>query len=628
MNLGIALRDGATLGAVVALLAGLGEVLGTIAGLLPAYQRGVTLGLSAYAIPLYGIIGLTGGAALGAVLWIAGVRSHMRPILVVHQGVGWFLALGAIILNESLRYQPTPTARLVILNGGLAVAGIGVGALLWGLERMCTRWRLRWLSLVPVVAVALSVAGLLSGTWLDGLSRSTGSTPPQTPAEPNVILIVMDTTRADHLSAYGYGRPTSPTIDRLAAEGARFETAMVPSSWTLPSVASLMTGLLPSAHGADHGYWFLDDDRLTLAEILRERGYATGGFVGGPFCKATFGLAQGFDTYDDALTPLVMNLALVRATAKLLNLEALTRHERRADQINDVILPWLQRNADRPFFLFINYFDPHDPYQPPNAYARRWASPDGLDGDIDRSGLIPRVVKGLAPPLTPTERSQLLGLYDGEIAFMDAQIGRLVETLARLGVLDRSILILTADHGESFGEHQLMTHGNALYEEQVRVPLIVRFPPRIRAGMVVPTPVHTLDILPTVLELLNTPPAATLPGRSLLPLLTSGRPRGERTLVAELRRGETWSRLSPRFNRDLVALRQGKWKYIASSSGTAELYNLHQDPAELDNRVQGEPELVGRFHREALRWMTRLDERGPRRAIDQSTREQLKALGY
>ncbi|MFQ5791817.1 MAG: sulfatase-like hydrolase/transferase, partial [Acidobacteriota bacterium] len=221
MNLTTAFRTGARLGAAVALVAGFLEVLGMVGGFVPAYQRGATLGLSAYAVVLYGLVGVVGGAALGGALWLAGVHSKIRPMLLALQGTGWFLAIGAIVLDQSLRYQPVPTAVVVVLNAGLVVAGIGVGTLLWAFERARGRWGLRRLGLIPVVTLALSVAGLLSETWFASLSPSPESTADSSAARPNVILIVMDTTRADHLSAYGYGRQTSPTLDRLAAEGAR-----------------------------------------------------------------------------------------------------------------------------------------------------------------------------------------------------------------------------------------------------------------------------------------------------------------------------------------------------------------------------------------------------------------------
>lgn len=624
-----ALHAGAMIGGVVGALAGLGEVLATLVGLIRAYQSGVTLGLALYAVPLYGVVGLLGGAAFGVALWVLGARARLRPLLAALQAAGWFLGLALLTLAETVVHHRTPAGALVLRGGGLLLASVVLGALCWGLERrlgrLGARRRAARLGFAAFVLGLLAVA--LAIDWLGALPRSTASKSLSATA-PNVVLVVMDTTRADHLSAYGYGRATSPTFDELAAEGVRFETAVAPSSWTLPSVASLMTGLLPSAHGADHDYLFLDSHHVTLAEILRQRGYVTAGFVGGPYLKATFGVAQGFDTYDDALMPATMNLGLIRTGAKLLRVPALIRAERRADELNQVILPWLERHAAHPFFLFVNYFDPHDPYQPPGEYARRWASAGGHDGNLEHDRFVPRVMRRAGPPLTAELRTQLLGLYDGEIAFMDSQLKQLVGALRRLGILDRTILVLTADHGESFGEHDLILHGNALYEDQIRVPLVVRFPPRTPSGTVVATPVPILDFFPTVLDLLDIRPGVQPQGQSLLPLLTLAKPSPERTLVAELRRNPSWSDMHPRFNRNLLALRRGPWKYIASSSGMVELYNVDGDRAELDDRARREPGLVERLHREALRWMTRVDDRTPRRPIDRATRDQLKALGY
>lgn len=269
-------------------------------------------------------------------------------------------------LDEVL-FKLGSTATLVRLVNGLVVVGsllpgvlVFLLAILWLRGRASGADRPRR----PMTRRAALTVGLgaVLGSVLVFLSSNRRARPSErapaaraAPHRPNVILIVMDTTRADHVSCYGYARRTTPHVDRLAQDGVRFANALATASWTLPSVASMLTGLFPLSHGADHGHWRLDGGHATLAEVLGASGYETGGFVAGPFCKALFGLAQGFGTYDDALDPASANLALIRGAVRRIA-PPLFDPQRRAEEINRRVFDWLARVRERPFFLFINYF--------------------------------------------------------------------------------------------------------------------------------------------------------------------------------------------------------------------------------------------------------------------------------
>lgn len=314
----------------------------------------------------------------------------------------------------------------------------------------------------------------------------------------NLILIVMDTTRQDHLSCYGYNRQTTPNLEALSRESLLYTNAYSPSSWTLPSHASIMTGLYPSQHGAHFNVESssepavnkLHDNFITLAEVLSEHGYISAGVVGATFCHRIFGIAQGFDYYNDDFQTVDHDLGhyiVFRITSKIFALKNYFARRgfngvRKAAELNKIIFPWLETNYARPLFLFINYFDAHWPYSPPAPYNTLFeGKSDGLI--IKNHGnewkLFGAVIKG-GHRLKEEEKAHLLSQYDGEIAYLDYHIGRLLEKLKVLGIYDESIIIITADHGESFGEHNLMDHGRALYEELLKIPLIIKYPASLK----------------------------------------------------------------------------------------------------------------------------------------------------
>ncbi len=424
----------------------------------------------------------------------------------------------------------------------------------------------------PAVAAAMLFAAAACGR----------SGPSLDPSRPDVLLIVVDTLRADHLGLYGYDRPTSPRLDDLGRRGVVFDRAWSAAPWTLPSVMSILTGRYASAHRVENDGLKLAADVPTMAEAVGAAGYATGGFASHIYVSRLFGFDRGFGTFED--------FGLSRPGYRLE-----TGLEPDAARVTDAALAWIEAQKDRPAFLFAHYFDPHWPYAAPgddrDAFPSAYAGPLQADYDSLSKFQDPGV------PMPEDYRTFLVNRYDGEIRYTDRQIGRLIDGLRDAGRLDRAWIILTADHGEEFREHGSIGHGRQLYEEVVRVPLLI-VPPASKGAARVSDPVSTIDILPTVLELTGagaTP--AGLRGRSLLPDVRGGSPGpirdaagGEpggvptqypdRLLVSE----------TIRFNSYRKAARQGPWKIIQSvEAPRPELYDLAADPGERHDLAAAHP---------------------------------------
>jgi arylsulfatase A-like enzyme/Flp pilus assembly protein TadD len=404
----------------------------------------------------------------------------------------------------------------------------------------------------------------------------------------NVLLVTFDTTRADRLGCYGNSRIETPTLDRLAADGIRFSQAMSAVPITAPSHSTILTGAYPPAHGVrDNGLFVLSPDRLTLAEMLHDAGYATAAAVGSFPVTSQFGLDQGFDLFDDHLTGLSEDYLGRRTLPK----DRLFFDERRAAQVNEAVIPWITDHADDPFFVWVHYFDPHQPFEPPPPYDQLYAD----------------------------------DLYNGEIAYADSRLGYLFDHLRRIGALDRTLIVMAADHGEGLGEHNELTHAVLAYGATVHVPLIIRPPAGVApAGTVVDTRVGTVDIVPTILDLLGLDPPASVQGRSLVPTWqTRDAPPPHPLQYAE--------NLSPSLTHgwgELRVLFDGDLKYIHGPR--PELYDLANDPGELHDLSADRPEDVGRLQRELSDLLKQISVDGASTAIDLNAedRARLEALGY
>jgi arylsulfatase A-like enzyme/tetratricopeptide (TPR) repeat protein len=405
----------------------------------------------------------------------------------------------------------------------------------------------------------------------------------------NVVLVTFDTTRADRIGAYGNDRIETPILDGLAADGILFSQAVSVAPITAPSHSSILTGLYPTAHGfRDNGLFVLEDHQITLAEMLREQGYATAAAVGAFPVVSQFGFDQGFDLFDDHLTGMYEDYLGERAVPK----EQLFFDERRAAQVNEAVLPWLEQRGDQPFFLWLHYFDPHQPFEPPPPYDQLYAD----------------------------------DLYNGEIAYTDSRLGHLLAQLERLGQLDRTLIVMTADHGEGLGEHNELTHAMLAYDSTLHVPLIIRPPSGAApAGRVIEDRVGVVDIVPTVLDLLGLPLPEHLHGGSLQPLWSTDEASSRYTprYYAE--------NLSPRLTHgwgELRVLYDGPLKYIHGPR--PELYDLTVDPKELDDLLARKPEDAARM-REALAGFIQdhaADQPVETRALDPELVRRLQSLGY
>jgi arylsulfatase A-like enzyme len=423
------------------------------------------------------------------------------------------------------------------------------------------------------------------------------------PPRYNVLLITLDTLRRERLGTYGHYRDTSPTIDGLAAVSLVFDHAIAQSAVTPVSHASIMTGLNPYNHGLRslHGGvgHVLPGDRLTLAELLSSNGYTTGAFVGAFPTTRYFGLDQGFETWDQEF-----KTQGAVTGGGYVNTEDT---QRRADETTNRALAWLAKQAERPFFAWIHYFDVHDGVLlPPEEYRTKFL------------------------PESPSDVDKALGIYDGEIAFIDAQVARLLAELERLGKRDDTIVALVADHGEGLGDHDWWGHG-ILYQEQVRVPFILSLP-EMHRGRRVHSVVRTIDLVPTLVVLLGLeiPPGTRFDGENLLGPL---HPSGDATRIAY---SESINDLiayhdSPFHDESLYAINDGRWKLIAHYTGTAytqfELFDLETDPGEMDNVYDRYPDQVAPLLAQ-LEGFGAILENPPRPSMDAELMDRLRALGY
>jgi arylsulfatase A-like enzyme/Flp pilus assembly protein TadD len=401
-----------------------------------------------------------------------------------------------------------------------------------------------------------------------GCSLPAGSPPDR------IVLVTVDTLRADRLGCYGRRDAHTANIDTVAATGVRFENAISPAPLTLPAHASLMTALDPPEHGVRHNaLQRLGGGIPTLAERLRDAGYVTAGFVGALVLDRRFGLDRGFDVYDDAVGD--------RRSATV------GFAERRADRVVDSALAWLESAGGR-FFLWVHVYDPHASYSPPAGFASAFASRP----------------------------------YEGEIAFVDAQLGRLFGELRRRWPDGETLIVITSDHGESLGEHRESRHSYSIYDATQRVPLVMSGAGLPR-GISVAAPVGLVDVAPTLLALARAEPLADVAGRDLRPLIDGDR-AGERAVYVETLATHLDYGWSP-----LLGLRTAGFKYIRAPR--PELYDLRADPAELRNVAARQPETAQRLDRLLSERLAAAEPRGDGRLVadlDEEERDRLRSLGY
>jgi arylsulfatase A-like enzyme len=537
---------------------------------------------------------------------------------VVLNAVLWPLAAtGAAAL--SLRLSPgTPRAHSVrgaLLYGAVALAGIWMS---WLAARHREALR-RGVTLVlrglgggkPAGFALLVLAGVNAGAlaFVDHQPRP----------RLNVLLITIDALRADHLGAYGYPRTTSPNIDRLARQGVLFQRAVSQWPLTSPSFAAMMSGTYGHTSGLMRmTAQRMPDRSLMLAELLKAGGYSTRAAVGNVNLARVFNFDQGFDTYRE----------LWRGD-----------DERRTEQVTRSGLDLLrQTSGDRPFFLWLHFFDPHARYQPPKPFDRMFVDDPRFDGSWraplhankgEDIGGIPGHVN-----LGGEDRvAYYVAQYDAEIRYVDQQVGVLLKALDEQGLAGNTLVVLTADHGESLGDHNyFFEHGRLPYNDCVHVPLIVRGPGIGKPGAAVPSPVQLIDLVPTVLDLTGLPADPRAEGKSLRRLLDGEHPGGARWAYAFTESGFTQD-----YQRSITSERY-KLIYVPDAGDRRimrgrelELYDLQADPHETRNLVDEQPEVVAPLQKELWRWMADGGDAAPAPAavsVDGQTEEQLRSLGY
>jgi arylsulfatase A-like enzyme len=598
--LGLDVAFGAVGGAIVALVSGaasapaLALALTVVYGALRVYEPP---GMRAE------LLFLVVAPAAAFVAWRLAGRGREGALAFVQLSL---LATAATVFGkagitevQSYFAQEEPSAlTLVALLAGLPLAGVVADRVLALVVR---RHALRLGLEVAAGAVALFVWG--QPLPVAALDQPVAARPPAAPGAPDVILVSLDTTRADHMSTYGYARETSPNLTALARDALNFTEARSPAEWTVPGHASMLTGMYPSRHGAHYaGEWNagpqiygrkrvfpLADDRVTMAEVLAARGYRTGGFVAN-FANLYrgFGMAQGFEHYDDApgvmLKPVPHAVRLVQRFSP----SFLKRPFRSTAEIASAALRFLDRGEQgRPVFLFLNVLEPHQWVLPPAPFDR-WAQAIPGATRLAQKGFFTHAIP---THLKPVEQDFVTATYDGQIAFMDAQLGEFIAALKARGHYENALIMVTADHGELLGEHDQVGHGGRMmYEGLLHVPMVVKMPGADHPRGEVSGPVQLVDLLPTVCAAVGAPVPDGVQGETL--------PHVDHEIVAEEQiNPEFVAHYGEVYDRAMRVVYDRSWKLIATSKGERLLFDLDRDPGEAENLASREPDRTKELER-------------------------------
>ncbi len=484
----------------------------------------------------------------------------------------------------------------------------GIRAILLWLVAVVVFETWRRFSATAGLRVLAAPALALTGLWvLMGVVTRAAEPPASTDPPPNVILIVVDALRPDHLGAYGYARSTTPNIDELAAQGLRFETAISQSTLTKTSIASLFTGLNPYRHGVYSGHKLTDgriySDTLpeslqTLAGSLRAGGYITAAWLQQSQLKAASGYDRGFLFYNE--------------------------NGRDIEAINRRFRSWIQRiGRSAPIFAYLHYIDLHDPYRPEPPFDALYGETGGIGAKLDYTRwkqTLEEIQTGTLE-LSPQDVAQLINLYDGQLTFIDAQLGRLFESLRHQGLFDTSLIIVTADHGDGFMEHGFISHSVLPYDELIKVPLIVRLPAGASAGTQIDSQVRLIDVMPSILDFTGIPVPEDLDGQSVITSIDTGIPEQLAVSEVEMQVGDGYEYFA--------SVRSREWKVIGNNQGPLEIYNLQLDPEEQENLVAAPISAIAPMV-EVLRSISRAREslQVEQIPLDEQTQERLRALGY
>jgi arylsulfatase A-like enzyme len=600
-------RRGARLGKVAIDALGLGTALALVDALLAIQLTDWWGRLVANPVGFgRSIVWLSLTYALGVLAVTALIRNRARvPSFAV---VGIVLGPGAFWLTRTARGW-----ELLLSLVALAAAGAALG--------LFTGWCVRRspvpLRIARALAASLAVTAVVSYVGPRSVEPDAVGAPWPTPStranrevsrRPNIVLFILDTVRPDHLAPYGYAFIATPNLSRLADEGTLFETAVAQAPITSVSHASIFTGLLPMRHGLRSFESQLAEkpDVVPLAAHLKAAGFVTAAIVASAALSPFYGLDAGFDIYhqieSDFFYPFRSCPSAVLAWAlDEVGIVPNRNTYRPYPLITNDALRFLDAYADRPFFLWVHYFDAHSPYGGKRAHQRKEHHPG-------RSSL---------------DRFRLTYRYDSEIVGVDAGVGRVIETLEARGLLDRTIVAVVADHGEGLGEHSYVGHARRVYEEQLRIPLILRYPDRIPAGRRVDTQVRGIDLMPTLLELAEVPVPPGLDGESLMPFLDARGRTPDRFSFSEV--------MMDGDRIHLLAASDGRYKLIRDRAGRIELFDLDSDPGEEIDLSEELPAIREALMASLDAYLATANDAGledNKPELDDSLHDQLRALGY
>ena len=492
--------------------------------------------------------------------------------------------------------------RAIVLN---LIIGAGF-ILLWILVSIGIFWWTRW-RILKTATVNTRVFGALLGVFLVFNVSMFLYHKYYEPESPNVIIILIDALRPDRLGCYGNSRNTSPNIDAFAEDSVLFTQAISQATFTKTSIASLFTSLYPYQHGV-YGDTvdgttsdILGEGETTLAEVLLRDGFSTAAWVHNPHLRSNMGFSQGFIEYDDR--PAGM------------------------ENINKRFSRWISQVGNKhKFFAYIHYLDLHDPYRPKPPYDTMYGVYSDVYSGIDFKnwGAYLAEIRENKRRLDKKDVDQLLAYYDGQLTYIDSQVGLLLEYLKREGLYDNSLIIITADHGDGFMEHGFISHSYKPYDELLRVPLIIKFPHSEYGGKVVNSQVRLIDVMPTILDILGVKTESKLSGLSLLGYVDDDGNKDRKVNFPDYSISEHNTRRI-----SFVAIRTEKYKYIYYPDGEAEFYDLSADPKEQNNIMKMKPSEADGLHKMALSVaQNRKVGNTGKVVLDKKTVDELKALGY
>ena len=602
------------------------------------------------------VVGLGSALIAGVVTMVAGQRSRIEGAFVAlffGAGLGCtptlrYETFGAAAQEISWLEVVPPVLLWLLVPALFGVAGSFV-ARARVVRGRSTSWVFVGGATVIVICGAVSAAMM----WRSDSTIAVEFPPATNEDLPNVALLVADNLRADHLGCYGYERPITPNLDRLSGEGVRFSRVVSTSNYTPPPHATLLTGNYPSRTGVVDGHRALPEANVTLAEMLADRGYATIGVVSNLQVAAMFGYGQGFDVYDDSVVdmraPIVWltqtpGFALIRGLGvSQFSLRALVIDRLgwissiSAARTNKRVFHYLDQAQGRPWFLFVNYIDPHFPWSPPQGFEGEAILEGETLRDRDDEVVLNQVFANvlhddghaLSSEFDAEDLQYYVARYDREIEYLDSEIQRLVARLAESGELDRTIFVVTADHGEHFGEHGLLYHHNSFYEELVMVPLIMRYPDVLAAGTAVERVVSLVDVPATILEMVGIDPPNPIHGTSLLPFVDAA--SGDAGVVEDpddlLSGGFAVSEWES--GRRLLATKLHHAEFVGDS--LVAVWAADVAPDQRRNVAPEEPELAAELTRVMTDWLETQGTghiRSRDVELDVRSEERLRALGY